>query len=370
MVAERLLQRRELAVFREPLDRLDRRPVGLDGEQHAALHERAVDDHRAGAAVAGVAADVAAGQVEVVANEMDEQLPRLDLALVGRAVDRDRDRPGGRDRAQSQLLAWLTARTARTSARWLRYSLEACTSEGGSRFAARTASRTASASAELGCRTTGTASTQPSAIVTPPFTDAAADEARSLDAEGHGREAVGATGRDGDLRQDFADPDGRHVDAEEELQSRDAALAARARDRHLRAERSHQRGQVVRRVARTEVPADRPAVPHLHVGDLRAHRADDRPRARFTGLDELGVCRHGANLERSVGAQLNAFQLFDRREIDQRIRRAGACFHDVDQRLPAREGCAVIGGEQLDRFSKRSRPRISDLTEEACLHVL
>jgi hypothetical protein len=35
---------------------------------------------------------VGAGQVEVVAQEVDEQPPRLDLALVGRAVDLDADR--------------------------------------------------------------------------------------------------------------------------------------------------------------------------------------------------------------------------------------------------------------------------------------
>ena len=42
----------------------------------------------------GVAADVRAGQVEVVADEVDEELPRLDLALVALAVDRDVDRRG------------------------------------------------------------------------------------------------------------------------------------------------------------------------------------------------------------------------------------------------------------------------------------
>ena len=65
--------------------------LGSDGEQHAALHERAVDDHRARAAVAGVAPDVAAREVEVVADEVDEQLARLHIALVRRAVDRDVD---------------------------------------------------------------------------------------------------------------------------------------------------------------------------------------------------------------------------------------------------------------------------------------
>src|SRR5215217_474026 len=160
-----------------------RSAVGLDGEQHAALQQRPVDDHRAGAAVTRVAADVAAGEVEVVAEEVDQQLARLDLALVGRAVDGDRDLPRGRDSRRSglhvgQLLArWdasLAARTARTSARCARYSLEACTSDGGSIRASRTAARTASGSADAASSTTGTASTQPSAMRTPPSTDAAA----------------------------------------------------------------------------------------------------------------------------------------------------------------------------------------------------
>ena len=39
VLAERLLERRQLVVRGEALDRLDARAVGLDGEQHAALHE-------------------------------------------------------------------------------------------------------------------------------------------------------------------------------------------------------------------------------------------------------------------------------------------------------------------------------------------
>src|SRR5438045_2819510 len=89
MVAEGLLQRRQLPVLAQALDRLDRGAVGLDGQQHAALHELPVHDHRARAAVARVAADVAAGQVEVVADEVDEQLARLDFAFVLDAVARD-----------------------------------------------------------------------------------------------------------------------------------------------------------------------------------------------------------------------------------------------------------------------------------------
>jgi len=52
----------------------------------------------------------------------------------------------------TQLLpaAWRAARTASTSARWIRYSLEAWTSDGGVRPTPRTASRTAASSAEGG----------------------------------------------------------------------------------------------------------------------------------------------------------------------------------------------------------------------------
>src|SRR5204862_5871996 len=44
MIGERLLQRRQLAVLSESLDRLDRGAVRLDREQHAALREHAVVD--------------------------------------------------------------------------------------------------------------------------------------------------------------------------------------------------------------------------------------------------------------------------------------------------------------------------------------
>ena len=83
MVGERLLQARPARPRREALDgRQIECPVGLDGEQHARLHGVAVEQHRAGAAVARVAADVGAGELAVVADEVDEQAARLDLALV------------------------------------------------------------------------------------------------------------------------------------------------------------------------------------------------------------------------------------------------------------------------------------------------
>ena len=71
------------------LDRLDLAAVGLDGEHRARLGALAVDVDGAGAAVARVAADVGAGQAEDVAQEVDEQEPRLDVGLARLAVDGD-----------------------------------------------------------------------------------------------------------------------------------------------------------------------------------------------------------------------------------------------------------------------------------------
>src|SRR5215204_4561797 len=123
-LTERLLERMQLAVAGETLNRLDRRPVGLDRKHHAALDGVAVVEDGTRAAVARVAADVCPGQIEVVADEVDEQPPRRDLALVQVAVDVDLDRLV----FHPLLLAWSTARSASTSARCRRYSPEPWTS--------------------------------------------------------------------------------------------------------------------------------------------------------------------------------------------------------------------------------------------------
>ena len=53
---------------------------GHGGERGARLHRFAVDQHHAGAAVAGVAPPVGAGQAERLAQEVHEQQPRFDVA--------------------------------------------------------------------------------------------------------------------------------------------------------------------------------------------------------------------------------------------------------------------------------------------------
>ncbi len=91
MLVEGLLDGMELPVLGEALDRRDLAPVGLDGEHRAGLHRLPVEEHGARAARGGVTADDGSRQAEPLAQEVDEQLARLDLLLPEGSVDRDRD---------------------------------------------------------------------------------------------------------------------------------------------------------------------------------------------------------------------------------------------------------------------------------------
>ena len=88
LLQEALLDRVELAVLLQPLDGHDLAAVGLHGQHGARLHGHAVEQHRAGAAVGGVAADVGAGEPEDLAEQVDEQQPRLHLGLARRRRSR------------------------------------------------------------------------------------------------------------------------------------------------------------------------------------------------------------------------------------------------------------------------------------------
>ena len=89
--AEGVLQVGDRAALGEALDRLHAAAVGLGGEHQAAAHGRAVHAHGARAADAVLAAHVRAREPEVVAEEVDEVLARLDVSGHGRAVDGQRD---------------------------------------------------------------------------------------------------------------------------------------------------------------------------------------------------------------------------------------------------------------------------------------
>src|SRR6266550_5668086 len=91
LLPERGLDRVELVVGLHPLDRRDLAAVRLDGEHCAGLDGPSVEMDRAGAALAGVATDVGAGQLEVLADQLDEEPSGLDVRLARLAVDRERD---------------------------------------------------------------------------------------------------------------------------------------------------------------------------------------------------------------------------------------------------------------------------------------
>ena len=62
--------------------------VGLNGEHQAGAYRLAVEQDGAGAARAVLAADMGAGQRQVVANKVAQQQARFDAALIFRAVYR------------------------------------------------------------------------------------------------------------------------------------------------------------------------------------------------------------------------------------------------------------------------------------------
>jgi hypothetical protein len=86
---EAFLQRVQLIALGETFDGDNVGAVCLDREDGAGLGASPVDEHRAGAALARVAANVCAGEVQVFAQEMDEEHPRLHVSFSYLAVHCD-----------------------------------------------------------------------------------------------------------------------------------------------------------------------------------------------------------------------------------------------------------------------------------------
>ncbi len=92
VVDERLLQRMQRAVHRQAFDGGDLGAILHDGEREARIDAPAVDQDRAGAALPVVAALLGAGQVEMVAQRIEQGCPRREVELPRHAVDGERDR--------------------------------------------------------------------------------------------------------------------------------------------------------------------------------------------------------------------------------------------------------------------------------------
>ena len=129
---EGLLQVGDLAGVRHAFDGLDRGAVALRRQHQAAAHDHAVDPHRAGAADAVLAADMAAGQHEIVAQEIDQGLARIDRLGDGLAVHRQRDVAAMLAHGRASMSCFATRRSS-TPARCFLVAPVACTSSDGSR---------------------------------------------------------------------------------------------------------------------------------------------------------------------------------------------------------------------------------------------
>ena len=79
-LCERRLQVGDLAAVASALDGLHRGAVALRRQHQAAAHDLAITRTRAGAADAMLAADMAAGQRQVLAQEIDQRLARVDAS--------------------------------------------------------------------------------------------------------------------------------------------------------------------------------------------------------------------------------------------------------------------------------------------------
>ena len=82
-------------------------------ERQARVDAAAVDDHRAGAALALVAALLGAGQVQVLAQRVEQGGARVELQRARRAVHLERD---ARDDGGSAAAAWAAAESGKVPA--------------------------------------------------------------------------------------------------------------------------------------------------------------------------------------------------------------------------------------------------------------
>src|SRR5438132_1818001 len=111
----------ERLAVRQTLHCLDRVAVHLRREQQARAHGGAVDGDGAGAADAVLAAEVGAGEVEILAQEVGQRLAHLDGLLVEAAVDGDADDALDHRRSvAARSAARASARRVSTWASWRR----------------------------------------------------------------------------------------------------------------------------------------------------------------------------------------------------------------------------------------------------------
>ena len=85
------LQRMELVALRQALDGRDLAPLHEGSEREARFHALAVHQHRAGAALAEAAALLRAGQMQVLAQRIEQRGARIERQPMLGSVDAQHD---------------------------------------------------------------------------------------------------------------------------------------------------------------------------------------------------------------------------------------------------------------------------------------
>src|SRR4051812_1730379 len=93
MLMEGALHRMQHTILGQAFDGGDLRSFHLGGEEGAAFDGHAIDMHHASAALAGVAADMSAGQAKLLAQEIDQKGAVLGLSLHRLAVHSECNHP-------------------------------------------------------------------------------------------------------------------------------------------------------------------------------------------------------------------------------------------------------------------------------------
>src|SRR4029079_7151069 len=150
LLHEALLDGIEHPVALEALNGRDLVARSACRQHRARLHRLAVHQHDARAAVGRVAAPVRAGQVEVVADEVDEQRARLDVGAALLAVDGQGDLHQFSSRS-ARAVAVRSARSVSPRARWRLYSSDPRWSEVGEQSSAARSAAAANAASPGAC---------------------------------------------------------------------------------------------------------------------------------------------------------------------------------------------------------------------------
>src|SRR4051794_10140491 len=79
VIAKRGLHRMQFVALRDALDRDDVGAAGLASQHSAGLDRLAIDMHDAGTALAGVAADMGPGQVQIFTQQVNKKSSVLDI---------------------------------------------------------------------------------------------------------------------------------------------------------------------------------------------------------------------------------------------------------------------------------------------------